>query len=615
MLTPDYFYGKSDKLVEMYQELEDWIIKDIAMRLMKSGELSGTADRELWKLQQMGLHNTEIVKKIAQITGKSTNEVKRLLQESVMTSFSDDAEILEKLADIQSPVENNAVVRAMNAELQKTFGELSNLTRTTMQQSQSDLINMLNEVDYRVASGMQSNSSAVCEVIDQYAKNGVVIDYPTGAKRSLEAAIRCCIVTSMNQTAAQVTNQYITQNGIEYVLVSAHMGARHDKKHPEGLQSHDHWQGKVYKIIGRDEDTPNLLEATGYSIDPATGQGKVVNPLGLHGYNCRHSHKPWDKSLRNPYVDADGNPKIDVHESRELYEKQQQQRGMERAIRKTKRELLAKQQELNGIAETDIKEMLQPQYDQLAYKLRIQNKKYHEFCEANDLQTQSDRIKVAGFKKKQSAAANGRATAYSNTLKPPMEKSKNVGYIKRTKEELEQTTQQIREEITQYSDRPSKWSGNIVIDNSLIEDEAIGRKEWSCDISLVSTADDGVVWHEMLHSCSASYYHSDVYSANEYIEEATVEWLKQQICAEKNIINLPAYEDKTVVLQVLNESFSFGTDMEFAKEIFNVPLPERYQWLENRVDECLRQARASFEDYNEVIGFVERLKGGRNGRH
>ncbi len=456
MLTPDYFYGKSDKLVEMYQELEDWIIKDIALRLMKSGELSGTADRELWKLQQMGLHHTEIIKKIAQVTGKSTSEVKRLLRESVMTSFSDDAEVLEKLADIQSPVENNAVVMAMNAEMQKTFGELSNLTRTTMQQSQSDLINMLNEVDYRVASGMQSYSSAVCEVIDQYAKNGVVIDYPTGAKRSLEAAVRCCIVTSMNQTAAQVTNQYIAQGGIEYVLVSAHMGARHDKKHPEGLQSHDHWQGKVYKIVGRDEDAPNLLEATGYSIDPVTGKGKVVNPLGLHGYNCRHSHKPWDKSLRNPYVDADGNPKIDVHESQELYEKQQQQRGMERAIRQTKRELLAKQQELNGIAETDIKEMLQPQYDQLAYKLRMQNKKYHEYCEANDLQTQADRIKVAGFKKKQSAVANGRATAYSNLINSSDEEDIfsiiKKGAARKTNNVLEHEPVSINELHGKYAD-------------------------------------------------------------------------------------------------------------------------------------------------------------------
>ena len=615
MLTPDYFYGKSDKLIEMYQELEDWIISDIAMRLIKSGEMSGTTDRELWKLQQMGLHHTEIVKRISQMTGKSRDEVRRLLRDSVMTSFSDDAEVLKRLGDIQTPLQNNAAIMAMNAEMMKTFGELNNLTRTTMLQTQRDLLNMLNEVDYRVASGMQSYNSAICEVLDRYAQSGVVIDYPTGARRSLEAAVRCCVVTSMNQTAAQVTNQYIAQKGIEYVLVSAHMGARHSKKFPDGIPSHDHWQGKVYKIVGSDKDTPNLLDATGYTVDPKTGQGRVVDPLGLHGYNCRHSHKPWDKSLRNPYVDADGNPKINVHESQELYEKQQQQRSMERAIRQTKRELLAKQAELSGIAETDVKDMLQPQYDKLAYKLRIQNQKYKQFCADNGLQTQADRIKVARFKRTQASKANGRATAYSHSVKTPMEKAKNVGYTKRTKEEFEQTAQQIKEEITQYSDRPSKWSGNIVIDNSLIEDETIGRKEWSCNISLVSTADDGVVWHEMLHSCSASHYNSDVYSANEYIEEATVEWLKQQICKEKDIINTYAYEDKTLVLQALNESLSFGTDMEFAKEIFNIPLPERYQWLENRVDERLRQAGASFEDYNDVMGFVQRLKGGRNGRY
>lgn len=615
MLTPDYFYGKSDKLIEMYQELEDWIISDIAMRLIKSGEMSGTTDRELWKLQQMGLHHTEIVKRISKMTGKSRDEVRRLLRDSVMTSFSDDAEVLKRLGDVQTPLQNNAAIMAMNAEMMKTFGELNNLTRTTMLQTQRDLLNMLNEVDYRVASGMQSYSSAICEVLDRYAQSGVVIDYPTGARRSLEAAVRCCVVTSMNQTAAQVTNQYIAQKGIEYVLVSAHMGARHSKKFPDGIPSHDHWQGKVYKIVGSDKDTPNLLDATGYTVDPKTGQGRVVDPLGLHGYNCRHSHKPWDKSLRNPYVDADGNPKINVHESQELYEKQQQQRSMERAIRQTKRELLAKQAELSGIAETDAKDMLQPQYDKLAYKLRIQNQKYKQFCADNGLQTQADRIKVAGFKRTQASKANGRATAYSNSVKVPMEKAKNVGYTKRTKKELEQTARQIKDEITQYSDRPSKWSGNIIVDNLMMSGGTLGAKEWSCDISLIDTADDGTIWHEMLHSCSCSYYRHEVYDANEYIEETSVEWLKQQICKEKNIANSYAYEDKTIVLQSLNDSFLFGTDMEFAKELYNVPLPERYQWLKNRVDEYLKRAGASNKDYEDVMNFVERLKGGSNGRH
>lgn len=418
MLRPDYFYGKTDKLVEMYQDLENWIISDIATRLIKSGELSGTADRELWKLQQMGLHNTEIVKRISEMSGKSRNEVRRLLRDSVMTSFSDDKEVLTQISasDIISPLKNNMAILAMNAELIKTSGELDNLTKTTINQTQKDLLNMLNEVDYRVASGMQSYSSAVCEVLDRYAESGVMVEYPAGTKRSLEAAVRCCIVTSMNQTAAQVTNVYIAQNKIEYVLVSAHPGARYDKKDPTGISSHDHWQGKAYKIIGSEPGFPNLLESTGYTIDPETGTGTVVNLLGLHGYNCRHSHGPWRKDMVNKYLDENGNVNINADESQKLYDLQQKQRSLEREIRKTKREIMAKKQELDMIAETDVKEILQPQYDKLAYKLRMQNKRLQSFCKNNDLQLQGDRTKVSGFSKKQSAIANGRATAYKNKI-------------------------------------------------------------------------------------------------------------------------------------------------------------------------------------------------------
>ena len=419
MLKPDYFYGKTDKLVEMYQDLENWIISDIATRLIKSGELSGTADRELWKLQQMGLHNTEIVKRISEMSGKSRNEVRRLLRDSVMTSFSDDKEVLTQISssDIISPLKNNMAILAMNAELIKTSGELDNLTKTTINQTQKDLLNMLNEVDYRVASGMQSYSSAVCEVLDRYAESGVMVEYPTGTKRSLEAAVRCCIVTSMNQTAAQVTNVYIAQNKIEYVLVSAHPGARYDKKDPTGISSHDHWQGKAYKIIGSEPGFPNLLESTGYTIDTETGKGTVVNLLGLHGYNCRHSHGPWRKGMVNKYIDENGNVNINADESQNLYDLQQKQRFLEREIRKTKREIMTKKQELDMIAETDVKEILQPQYDKLTYKLRMQNKRLQSFCKNNDLQLQGDRTKVSGFSKKQSAIANGRATAYKNKIK------------------------------------------------------------------------------------------------------------------------------------------------------------------------------------------------------
>ncbi len=414
MLKPEYFNDKADRMIELYRQLEDYIFKDIAYRLLKSQSVSGTADRLIWKLEQMGESRAEIMNKLSKLTGLSKRELKELLQDAVITSWNDDLSTFNQIGiNIVNPLENQAVMSVMNAEYQKCQGELDNLTRTTMNQAQVDLTRMLDEAEMRVASGVQSYSSAVCEILDNYAKKGMVVEYPTGTHRSLEAAVRCCVVTSMNQTSAQITNQYILEGGIEYVLVSAHLGARIQQPGQPYLAGHENWQGKVYRIRGSEPGYPNLLEMTGYDIGE-NGTGKVVNPLGLHGYNCRHSHQPWDKALKNPYVDENGKSTIDTEESRKLYQNQQKQRAMERSIRATKRRLLMKQQEIDLVAETDVKEILQNDYDKLAYKLREQNKAYNEFCTENDLQKQSDRLKVAGYKREQAAKANGRARAFEN---------------------------------------------------------------------------------------------------------------------------------------------------------------------------------------------------------
>lgn len=423
MLKPEYFNDKADRMIELYRQLEDYIFKDIAYRLLKSQSVSGTADRLIWKLEQMGESRAEIMNKLSKLTGLSKRELKELLQDAVITSWNDDLSTFNQMGiNIVNPLENQAVMSVMNAEYQKCQGELDNLTRTTMNQAQVDLTRMLDEAEMRVASGVQSYSSAVCEILDNYAKKGMVVEYPTGTHRSLEAAVRCCVVTSMNQTSAQITNQYILEGGIEYVLVSAHLGARIQQPEQPYLAGHENWQGKVYRIRGSEPGYPNLLEMTGYDIGE-NGAGKVVNPLGLHGYNCRHSHQPWDKALKNPYVDENGKSTIDTEESRKLYQNQQKQRAMERSIRATKRRLLMKQQEIDLVAETDVKEILQNDYDKLAYKLREQNKLYNEFCAENDLQKQSDRLKVAGYKREQAAKANGRARAFSSKSNENIRKS------------------------------------------------------------------------------------------------------------------------------------------------------------------------------------------------
>lgn len=416
MLEPDYFNDKCDKILDIYRTLENYILNDIAQRILKSGEISATADRMTWKLTQMGEHRSTILAKLSKLTKLSRQELRELLQNAVLTSWKDDLSTFNKLGiQVSEPLKNKKVISIMDAEYAKSLGELENLTGTTLNRSSCDLIRMLDEAEIRVAAGIQSYSAAVCDILDNYAAAGIKVSYPSGTERSLESAVRMAVVTSMNQTSAQITNQYIQEGGVEYVLVSAHMGARIQGKGQPYLAGHENWQGRVYKIRGSEEGAPNLAEKTGYDITP-DGKGVVLNPLGLHGYNCRHSHKPWDIRLRNPYIDKDGRMIIDTEESRETYRLQQKQRAMERSIRKTKRELLIKQQELKQVAETDIREMLQPQYDRLAFKLREQNKAYNDFCEENGLQRQQDRLKTAGFKAGSASMANGRATVHEKNV-------------------------------------------------------------------------------------------------------------------------------------------------------------------------------------------------------
>ncbi|MDO5797516.1 MAG: hypothetical protein Q4Q33_00580 [Eubacteriales bacterium] len=408
MLPPEYFYGKEKRILSLYQELEDFIMTDISRRILQTGGMTATADRLIWRLTQMGESRAAIEQKLQSLTKLSQQELRKILQNAVLTSWDNDKDILLGINEnISPPLENPEVIAVMDAEFKKTLGELANLTRTTLDQSQKDLISLLDEVDIRIASGVQSYASAVNDVLDNYAGKGLMVDYPTGTRRTLEAAVRCCVVTSMNQTAAQVTNQYITQAQTNYVLVSAHLGARTGK---DEISNHAGWQGKAYRLRGSEPGYPNLAEHTGYDIDPKTGQGTVLDPTGLHGYNCRHSHQPWAKGLRNPWEDEH---RVNSKESKKIYENTQKQRAMERSIRKTKRRLIEKQQILSSdnIPDED-KKRIQSEYDRLAYRLTEQNGAYNSFCRDNNLTAQYDRNKVADFGYKQQSKVTAGAKRY-----------------------------------------------------------------------------------------------------------------------------------------------------------------------------------------------------------
>ena len=119
-----------------------------------------------------------------------------------------------------------------------------------------------------------------------------------------------------------------------------------------------------------------------------------------------------------------------------------------------------------------------------------------------------------------------------------------------------------------------------------------------------------MILHEMLHSCSCSHYDVLTYAHNQFIEEGSVEFLKQQICKEKGIKGIEGYEDFVEALKNINKNARLGTDLEFAKKLFHVPLPNRYEWLEDKITEILIKENVSLQDYEKTMNDLIVLRNG-----
>lgn len=117
--------------------------------------------------------------------------------------------------------------------------------------------------------------------VTRLANSGLeTIDYISGTKTTIDAALRRHIVSQANQARNRLLMQRMDEWEWDLVFVDAHFGAR---------PSHAEWQGKVYSRSGRSAEYPSLVDATGY--------GTVT---GLCGANC----VVGDTKVSGPYASA-----------------------------------------------------------------------------------------------------------------------------------------------------------------------------------------------------------------------------------------------------------------------------------------------------------------------
>lgn len=512
MLDADYLFNVADDIVELYEQLNIFGINDICRRLVNTDfQLTGSADWQYYILQQTGMSRAEINKQIAQITKKSEAAIKEIFEEASYLSHNADMSVYEKAGITALPFsQSERMLRILDATYRATLGELHNLTMTTADVSQQLLINTLNETQWKVATGMQSKNQAVADAIEKVSADGIDVMYGSGVMRSIESVVRICVTTGINQACAQISLQNCESMGTDLVLTSSHPGARTG----DGYKGHVNWQGRVFSLSGNSKKYPSFKEECGYGLKQ-----------GICGINCRHSFFPYiDGVSQNQFE------RYDSEKDKAKYANQQKQRKMERDIRTTKRQLQGMQESMNATGETDVRDVLQEKYDRLAYKLRTQKEKYNMFCADNKLVPQTERMKVAGFKRAQASKASGRARAYehwknSTELGKLASKSNNIleyGYKGNARFSSGQTMTQYMEDLQNALNASNgnqtmasnikammgyEWHADKNVE-SFMYDPINDKLLYNPDVNLEDFNMNAVLVHEMAHKLDVQVYKS-----------------------------------------------------------------------------------------------------------
>ena len=384
MLAPDYLDHAPDRLVLLFQQVEDDILRDVARRISKMEALTPTANWQLWRYEQTEALRQDVVKKLARYTGRSEAEIRRLMQEAATRAMENEDEIYYHYGKEPTPFSENATLQALlNAGYQQTAGTFHNLTATTANTVSGQFEAALDRAHLKVSSGAFDYKNAVKSAVDSLADTMKYVTYPTGHTDTLEVAARRAVLTGVNQTAGKLQEARMDEMDCEFVETSAHGGARPSHAEWQGRQFH---RGGAVDYIGK--HYPDFEAATGY------GTG-----AGLCGWNCRHTFFAIFPELGAP--PAWTQESLEALNARDIkynggrytrYEISQMQRARERTVRKYKRRYLA--EDAAG-ADTTAS----------AVKLRQARQDLADFISATGGRADSARTSVAGFGRSEGSKA------------------------------------------------------------------------------------------------------------------------------------------------------------------------------------------------------------------
>ncbi len=387
--SPEVLDALPEELAELFRSLETTLLEEICSRLKVAGELNQVTLQDIKALRALGVDVKAIEKAISTATGTAQEKLEELINDVVTRNQSYYEEVID-LAKLSKPerLVNESDIEAIRRQ---TKAEFVNLT-----QSMGFIVTQgakkvklepakayqwaLDKAEAQIQSGAISYTEAIKSAVKELAESGIkTVSWESGHVDQVDVSVRRAVMTGINQICQKYSEQSAEYLETDLVEISAHQGARDTG---EGPANHKSWQGKVYqwreKAKAINPAYEGFTETTGYG----TGEG-------LGGWNCRHHFTPFVEGVMERTYSDEDLKKIDPPpfeyqgKTYTAYEATQQQRKIERTIRKLKREQAAYRAAAAA-----------PEYAAVTARIRRLQKQYKAFSAAAKLPMQSERTKI-----------------------------------------------------------------------------------------------------------------------------------------------------------------------------------------------------------------------------
>ena len=391
MLPPSYLDQMPDAFVQLWQQVEEQILQDVARRIGKMDKVTAAANWQLWRYQQTEALRNDVVKLLAKYSGKSETAIRKLLLQAATEAMEREDAIYYHYDMEPTPFEESAALNnLLDAGARQTCGTWQNITATTANTVTGAFERTLDAAWLKVSTGAFDYKTAVKQAVDSLADEMPMVTYPSGHKDSIEVAARRAVLTGVNQTTGKLQVARADEMGVAFFETTAHGGAR---------PSHAEWQGRRFHRGGavdyKGRHYPDFEAATGY------GTG-----AGLCGWNCRHTFFAVFPELGDP-------PQWTQEQLQELnarnieyngkkytaYEISQMQRARERNVRRWKKRYLA--EDAAGLDATDS-----------AVRLKAARQSLAEFAQATGGRVDSARVSVPKFGRSEASRASAKSQAH-----------------------------------------------------------------------------------------------------------------------------------------------------------------------------------------------------------